>query len=202
MRAPPAKRSKQRTRRALVTKQDLRDNNPKIVDQTEARWLPRLKNWAIAVGAICTALVFLYQGYVWLGMPLFVNERGLDHAITNVKTEVNGKIDATKNEVVGNQNAIKGEITGTLGEVTKKLTDISKNQNASAMEAADMAMKLAFTQLQSLQGQMATWKQALAKNPNDASAQTRVLQLETFIRQNEKDMQDAKDKMTRLRNGQ
>ncbi len=200
--APKKKpRTVRRRRTHPVTKQELQENNPSIVEGVTKKLGPLYK-LAIAVTAIGT---MLYGGaYFWtsIGGQWFVSDHTLDRAINNVKTEVGIKLDSTKNEVVQNQITMKDQITGSIGELTKTLGSISKSQNASAMESADMAMKLAFTQLQSLQGQLATVKLALSKDPNDSMLQTRVLQLETFIKQNERDMQDAKDKQSRLRNGQ
>lgn len=190
---------KRRKRRSHpVTKQELRENNPKIVDGFNKRMSPYYKA-AGGVAAFITFMFLFVQVWESLGGKTLVTDRALDHAISNVKTEVNTKIDSTKNEVVQNQNVIKGEITGSISQITKTLDNVAKSQSASAMDAADMALKLAFTQLQSVQGQLATWKQALAKDPNDQQAQMRVLQLETFVKQNEQDMKDAKDKITKLR---
>lgn len=190
------KRKKRRSH--PVTKQELRDNNPNIVEGVTDRLGPYYR-LAVAITAIGALLWGGAQLYTMLGGRWMVSDYTLDHAISNVKTEVNTKIDSTKNEVVQNQNAIKGEITGSISQITKTLDNVAKSQNASAMDAADMALKLAFTQLQSVQGQLATWKQALAKDPNDQQAQMRVLQLETFVKQNEQDMKDAKDKIAKLR---
>ena len=192
--APPKKKRRPRP----VTRQELVANNPSIADQIENR-ATKWKNRALIVAAIGAAVGVIVQGYLWIGLPALVTDRVLDKTIGNVKTEVNTKIDTTKNEVVQNQNAIKGEITGSISEITKTLNSVARSQSASAMDAADMAFKLAFTQLQSVQGQLATWKQVLAKDPNDPQAQMRVLQLETFVKQNEQDMKDAKDKIAKLR---
>lgn len=198
----PQRKTKRRRSRAShpVTKQEMRENNPEIVDTFNKKMAPYYKA-AGGVAAFITFAFLFIQVWESFGGKTLVSDRALDHAITDVKKEVGTKIEATKTEVVTNQNTIKGEINGNLSKLTETLGSISKSQSASAMDQAEMAMKLAFTQLQSLQSQMATWKQTLVKNPNDSNAQTRVMQLETFIRQNEQDMKDAKDKMTKLRQG-
>lgn len=196
-----AKKAAPRKRSHPVTKTELIENNPNIADAVTTR-LSSIKNLAITITAIAGAIYVAIQVYSWAGGRWMVSDWTLDHAITAVKTEVNTKIDATKNEVVSNQNSIKGEINTNLNELTKTLNSVAKNQNISAIDAAEMASKLAFTQLQSVQGQLATWKQQVAKDPNDQQAQMRVLQLETFVKQNEQDMQEAKQKMSRLRSGQ
>jgi hypothetical protein len=197
----PKKTVRRRTRPHPVTKRELRENNPVLVNSFNKKMGPYYKG-ALIIIAVVTVLGFAWQGWVGMGGKTLVTDRTLEESISGVKKEVGVKIDDTKREVVKNQNDIKTEITGSLGELTKTLGTISKSQNASAMESAEMASKLAFTQLQSLQGQLATVKLALSKDQNDTMLQTRVLQLETFIKQNERDMQDAKDKMSRLRNGQ
>jgi hypothetical protein len=126
----------------------------------------------------------------------------LDKTISTVKTEVNTKIDTTKDEVVKNQNNIKGEITGSLGEVNKTLSNVVKSQSLAVMDQLELQMRLAFVQKQTLQGQLATVNQAIEKNRNDQLALTRKMQLEDFIKQNDTYMQDAQQKMQRLRSGQ
>lgn len=189
---PPRRRSHP------VTKQELKENNPSIADAVTSR-LSSIKNLAITITAIAGAIYVAVQAWTWSGASWLVNDRTLDHAISNVKMEVNTKIDATKNEVVQNQNSIKGEITGTLGELNKTLNSVAKSQTMATMDQVDMQMRLAFTQKQTLQGQLAVVNQALAKDPNDQLALTRKMQLEDFIKQNDTYMQDAQQKMTRLR---
>ncbi len=192
---------RRRVRSHPVTKQELKDNNPSIADQVVDRFA-KWKNLALTFSAIVAAMIFIYQGYFWMGGRAIITDYALDHAITDVKKEVGVKIDDTKKEVVGNQNAIKGEITQTLGELTKTLGTVAKSQSAAAMDQADVQMRLAFTQKQTLQGQLSVVNQALLKDPNDQLALTRKMQLEDFIKQNDVYMQDAQQKMTRLRNGQ
>lgn len=192
--------AKKKVRRP-VTKQDLVENNPSIADQVVDRFA-KWKNLALTFTAIAAAIAVLYNVYFWAGGAALITDRVLDHAISNVKTEVNSKIDTTKNEVVGNQNLIKGEINGTLNDLTKTLNNIVKGQSMATMDQLDMQQRLAFTQKQSLQGQLAVVNQALEKNKNDQLALTRKMQLEDFIRQNDAYMQDAQQKMQRLRSGQ
>jgi hypothetical protein len=184
-----------------VTKRELRENNPSIADQVVDRFA-KWKNLALTFTAIGAAIAILYQAYFWMGGRAIITDYALDKAITGVKTEVNTKITDTKNEVVGNQNTMKTEITGSIGELNKTLNSVAKNQNAAAMDQADVQMRLAFTQKQALQGQLAVVNQALAKDGNDQLAITRKMQLEDFIKQNDTYMQDAQTKMTRLRNAQ
>ena len=193
--------SRRRPRSHPVTKQELRDNNPSIADQVVDRF-SKWKNLALTFTAIGAALAVLYNGYFWMGGRAIITDHALDIAIGNVKTDFTTKIDNTKDEVVKNQNVIKGEITGSLGELNKTLSNVAKNQSAAAMDQADVQMRLAFTQKQTLQGQLAVVNQALVKDPNDQLALTRKMQLEDFIKQNDTYMQDAQQKMTRLRNGQ
>lgn len=199
--APQKKTKRRRSRLHPVTKQEMRANNPEIVETFNKKMAP----WYKAAGGVAAFITFAFLSMqVWesFGGKTLVSDRALDHAITNVKTEVNTKIEDTKKEVVGNQNVMKGEIKTNLDELTKTLNTVAKSQGVSAMDAADMAWKLAFTQLQSVQGQLATWKQVLTKDPNDTQAQMRVLQLESFVKQNEQDMADAKAKITKLRQGE
>lgn len=193
-----SKKTPPRRKSHPVTKQELRDNNPSIADAVTSR-LSSVKNLAITITAIAGAIYVAIQVYSWAGGRWMVSDYTLDHAITNVKTEVNTKIDATKNEVVSNQNSIKGEITGTLGKLNDTLNSVAKSQTMATMDQVDMQMRLAFTQKQTLQGQLAVVNQALAKDPNDQLALTRKMQLEDFIKQNDTYMQDAQQKMTRLR---
>lgn len=181
-----------------ITKQELVDNNPSIADQVVDRFA-KWKNLALTFTAIGAAIALLYQGYFWMGGRAIITDRALDVAIGHVKNEVNTKIDNTKDEVVKNQNVIKGEITGTLGELNKTLNSVAKSQAMATMDQVDMQMRLAFTQKQTLQGQLSVVNQALANNPNDQLALTRKMQLEDFIKQNDAYMQDAQQKMTRLR---
>lgn len=190
-----------RTRSHPVTKQELKENNPSIADAVTNR-LSSLKNLAITITALAGAVYVGIQVWSWSGARWLVSDYTLDHAINNVKTEVNAKITDTKDEVVKNQNVIKGEITGSLGELNKTLNSVAKSQNAAAMDQADVQMRLAFTQKQTLQGQLSVVNQALVKDPNDQLALTRKMQLEDFIKQNDVYMQDAQQKMTRLRSGQ
>ena len=192
---PKVKRSRPRP----VTKQELKDNNPSIADAVTTR-LSSIKNLAITITAIAGAIYVAIQAYSWAGGRWMVSDYTMDRAISNVKTEVNTKIDATKDEVVKNQNTIKSEITNTLGDLTKTLNSVAKSQTASTMDQLDMQMRLAFTQKQSLQGQLATVNQALEKNRNDQLAAARKMQLEDFINQNEVYMQDAQQKISRIRN--
>lgn len=184
-----------------VTKQELEDNNPSIADQVVDRFA-KWKNLALTFTAIGAAVTILYQGYFWMGGRAIITDYALDRAIINVKTEVNAKIVDTKDEVVKNQNVIKGEITGSISELNKTLNGVAKNQSAAAMDQADVQMRLAFTQKQTLQGQLAVVNQALVKDQNDQLALTRKMQLEDFIKQTDTYMQDAQQKMTRLRNVQ
>jgi hypothetical protein len=195
-----------------VTKQELKENNPSIADAVTNR-LSSVKNLAITITAIAGAVYVAIQVYSWAGGRWMVSDFALDTAIKhqnsilenkigNVKNEVNTKIDATKDEVVKNQNVIKGEITGSLGKLTETLSSIAKSQTMATMDQVDMQMRLAFTQKQTLQGQLAVVNQALAKDSNDQLALTRKMQLEDFIKQNDVYMQDAQQKMTRLRSGQ
>lgn len=192
--------AKKATRRRShpVTKKELIENNPSIADQIEDRAV-KWKNRAMIVTAIGAAIAVIVQGYLWMGLPVAVTDRVLDKVIGNVKIEVNTKIDDTKNEVVKNQNVIKSEITGSLGELNKTLSNIAKSQTMATMDQVDMQMRLAFTQKQTLQGQLSVVNQALQKNPNDQLALTRKMQLEDFIKQNDVYMQDAQQKMNRLR---
>lgn len=192
---PKAKQSRSHP----VTKQELKENNPSIADAVTTR-LSSIKNLAITITAIAGAIYVAIQVYSWAGGRWMVSDYTMDRAISNVKTEVNTKIDATKDEVVKNQNTIKSEITGTLGDLTKTLNSVAKSQTASTMDQLDMQMRLAFTQKQSLQGQLATVNQALEKNRNDQLAAARKMQLEDFIKQNEVYMQDAQQKISRIRN--
>lgn len=184
-----------------VTKKELVANNPSIVDQIEDRAKPWQRR-AVIVTSLAAAAFAISQAWLYVGLPLVVTDRALEREIGNVKTEVNKKIDVTKDEVVKNQNVIKGEITGSLGEITKSLNTVAKSQIVSAMDQVDMQMRLAFTQKQTLQGQLSVVNQALIKDPNDQLALTRKMQLEDFIRQNDTYMQDAQQKMVKLRNGQ
>lgn len=193
------KKRKSPSRRA-VTRQDLIKNNPSIADQVVDRFA-KWKNLALTFTAIAAAIAVIYNVYFWMGGQALITDRVLDRAIGNVKTEVNTKIDTTKDEVVKNQNTIKSEITGTLGELTKTLNSVAKSQTLSTMDQLDMQVRLAFTQKQSLQGQLAVVNQALEKNKNDQLAITRKMQLEDFIKQNDVYMQDAQQKMQRLRSG-
>lgn len=190
--------SRRRSRSQPVTKQELRDNNPSIADQVVDRFA-KWKNLALTFTAIGAAITVLYQGYFWMGGRAIITDYTLDHAITDVKKEVGIKIDDTKKEVVTNQQAIKAEITGSIGELNKTLNTVAKSQSAAAMDQAEVQQRLAFTQKQTLQGQLAVVNQALVKDPNDQLALTRKMQLEDFIKQNDTYMQDAQQKMTRLR---
>ncbi len=189
------------TKSKPVTRRELRENNPSIADQVVDRFA-KWKNLALTFTAIVAAIVVLYQAYFWAGGRAIITDYALDKAITGVKTEVNTKIDTTKDTVLHNQDAVKTEITGSINKLSDTLNSVAKNQNAAAMDQADVQMRLAFTQKQSLQGQLAVVNQALAKNQNDQLAVTRKMQLEDFIKQNDQYMQDAQTKMTRLRNGQ
>jgi hypothetical protein len=190
-----------RRRSHPVTKQELQENNPSIAEAVTRR-LSSLKNLAITITAIAGAVYVAIQVWSWSGARWLVSDHTLDLAIVNVKKEVGAKIDDTKDEVVKNQNVIKGEITGSLGELNKTLNSVAKNQSAAAMDQADVQMRLAFTQKQTLQGQLAVVNQALIKDSNDQLAITRKMQLEDFIKQNDAYMQEAQQKMTKLRNGQ
>jgi hypothetical protein len=190
--------AKPKPRRAPVTKQDLVANNPSIADQVADRFA-KWKNLALTFTAIAAAVAVIYNIYFWMGGAALITDRVLDRAIVGVKTEVNTKIDTTKDEVVKNQNVIKSEITGTLGQLTKTLDNVAKSQMLSTMDQLDMQVRLAFTQKQSLQGQLSVVNQALEKNKGDQLALTRKMQLEDFIKQNDTYMQDAQQKMQRLR---
>lgn len=181
-----------------VTKQELKENNPSIADAVTKRLGP-LYRLALAITAIGGVAWGGAQIYTMMGGRWMVSDWTLDHAISTVKTEVNTKIDSTKNEVMSNQNVIKDQITGSLNKVTDTLNNISKSQSAAAMDQADMQMRLAFTQKQALQGQLSVVTQALAKDPNDQLALSRKMQLEDFIKQNDQYMQDAQAKMNHLR---
>lgn len=196
-----AKKKAQRRRPHAVTRQELKANNPDIAEAVTNRFA-KWKNLALTFSAIAAAIAIIYNGYFWIGGAALITDRVLDRAIIGVKTEVNTKIDSTKDEVVKNQNSIKSEITGTLSDLTKTLNSVAKNQNLSTMDQLDMQVRLAFTQKQSLQGQLAVVNQALGKNKDDQLALTRKMQLEDFIKQNETYMQDAQQKMQRLRSGQ
>lgn len=176
-----------------VTKRELKANNPNIADAVTSR-LSSFKNLAITITALAGACCVFIQVYDWSGARKLVSDVTLSHAISDVKTEVNTKI-----EVVNNQNSIKGEITGSIGKLNETLSSVAKNQTAAAMDQADVQMRLAFTQKQTLQAQLAVVNQALIKDPNDQLAVTRKMQLEDFIKQNDQYMQDAQLKMTRLR---
>jgi hypothetical protein len=195
------KKAPARRRRHPVTKQELQENNPSIAEAVTSRLAPFYK-LAITITALAGAAYVFIQVYSWAGGRWMVSDYTLDHAITNVKTEVNAKIVDTKDEVVRNQNVIKGEITGSLGELNKTLNSVAKSQTMATMDQVDMQMRLAFTQKQTLQGQLSVVNQALVKDPNDQLALTRKMQLEDFIKQNDTYMQDAQQKMTRLRSGQ
>lgn len=190
---------KKRVRRVPVTKQELKDNNPNIADAVTSRLGPYYR-LAVAITAIGALLWGGAQVYIALGGRWMVSDHTLDMAITGVKTEVNAKIVDTKDEVVKNQNVIKGEITSSIGEVVKTLNSVVKNQNMAVMDQADVQVRLSFTQKQALQGQLSVVNQALVRDPNDQIALTRKMQLEDFIKQNDQYMQDAQNKMTRLRN--
>lgn len=193
----PAKK-RRRPREHPVTKQELKDNNPSIADAVTTR-LSSVKNLAITITAIAGAVYVAIQVYNWAGGRWMVSDYTLDNAINKVKVEVNTKLDTTKDEVVRNQNVIKGEITGSLGKLSDTLNTVAKSQTMATMDQVDMQMRLAFTQKQTLQGQLAVVNQALAKDPNDQLALTRKMQLEDFIKQNDTYMQDAQQKMGRLR---
>lgn len=210
--AAPTKRSQPKRRRSHpVTARELRNNNPDIAEAVTNRMQPYYK-LAVSIAAIAAAIVAMYQGYIWMGGRVLVSDHALetviraqnetiDGKIGTVKTEVNAKIDTTKETVLRSQDTIKGEITGTLGKLTDTLNTISKSQTLSAMDQAEMQMRLAFTQKQTLQGQMAAISQALVKDPNDQLALTRKMQIEDFIRQNDNYMQEAQSRMQRLRSG-
>lgn len=194
-------RKTKRRRAHPVTKRELQANNPNIADAVTSRLTP-YKNLAIVITSIAGAVYVFVQIYTYAGGRWMVSDYTLDHAITNVKTEVNTKIDATRDEVVKNQNSIKTEITGSLGKLTDTLGAVAKSQNSAAMDQADVQMRLSFTQKQTLQAQLGVVNQALAKDSNDQLALTRKMQLEDFIKQNDVYMQDAQTKMNRLRNNQ
>jgi hypothetical protein len=212
LRAKSRSTTKRRSPSHPVTKQELRENNPSIAEAVTHRLSPYYK-LALIVGAIAIALTFVYQGYVGLGGRLLVTDHTLetvvraqnenmDAKIGVMKTEVNTKIDTTKDTVIRSQEAIKGEITGSLGKLTETLNRVSRSQSAAAMDQADVQMRLAFTQKQTLQAQLAVVNQVLTKDPNDQLALTRKMQLEDFIKQNETYMQDAQQRMQRLRSAQ
>jgi hypothetical protein len=203
--------SRRRTRSHPVTKRELVENNP-VMAETIATKMAPYKNLAIVITSIAGAV---YVGWSLWGMTVgtLVDRHAMDGAIKDqnvvldnkinaVKIEVGGKIEDTKKEVVTNQNTIKTEITGSIGELSKALNSVAKNQSAAAMDQAEVQQRLAFTQKQTLQGQLAVVNQALVKDPNDQLALTRKMQLEDFIKQNDVYMQDAQQKMTRLRSGQ
>lgn len=195
-----AKSTARKRRPHPVTKRELVENNPNIVEGITQRLGPLYK-LAIAVTAIGAMVYGVIQIYDWSGARKLVSDVTLSHAITDVKNEVNLKIVDTKNEVVKNQNEIKGEITSSIGKLNETLSSVAKNQNAAAMDQADVQMRLAFTQKQTLQAQLAVVNQALIKDPNDQLALARKIQLEDFIKQNDAYMQDAQIKMSRLRQG-
>jgi carbon monoxide dehydrogenase subunit G len=197
MSRPPPKR--RRAPSHPVTKRELQENNPSIAEAVTKR-LSNLKNLAITITAIAGAAYVAIQVWSWSGARWLVSDHTLDLAIGTVKKDFNAKIDDTKDEVVKNQNQIKGEITGSLGDLNKTLNSVARNQSAAAMDQADVQMRLAFTQKQTLQGQLAVVNQSLVKDTNDQLALTRKMQLEDFIKQNDTYMQDAQQKMTRLRN--
>lgn len=194
-----AKKTVRRSR--PVTKREMVANNPSIADQIEDRAKPWQRR-AVIVTSIAAAAFVISQAWFYVGLPLVVTDRALEREIGNVKTEVNKKIDVTKDEVVKNQNVIKGEITGSLGEITKSLNTVAKSQIVSAMDQVDMQMRLAFTQKQNLHSRLSAINQVLLKNPNDQLALTQKMQLEDFIKQNDTYLQDAQQKMVKLRNGQ
>lgn len=197
MAAPRKKRSQTRE---PVTKQDLRENNPSIADAVTRKLAP-YKNVALTITALAGAGYILSQVYFSVGGRSWVTDYTLDQAIGNVKTEVNTKIETTKDTVLKNQDSIKTEITGTLNSVNKTLSDIARSQNSAAMDQAEVQMRLAFTQKQALQSQLSVVNQALIKDPNDQLALTRKMQIDDAMRQNDQYMRDAQEKMLKLRNG-
>lgn len=207
--ATPKKRAPRR-RSHPVTKQEMVANNPATAEAVMQRFSPLQKSLVYIAGAVA-GLAAIGTVWSWFGAKTVVWDRDLAKVVSDqntsfenklgtVKAEVNTKIDNTKDEVVKNQNTIKGEITGTLSELTKTLNNVAKSQVMSTMDQLDMQVRLGFTQKQSLQGQLAVVNQILDKNKNDPLAQARKMQLEDFIKQNEAYMQDAQQKMSRLRN--
>lgn len=198
-----AKRSKARKPRSSsrpVTVTELKDNNPSIVDL----WTSRMSRWvklAITVSALAAGVAVLYNGYFWMGGRAVITDFALDKAMDSQNKTIDIKITAVKTDVTSKVDDTKKEIIGNLDKVSGTLTTIAKSQSAAAMDQADTKQRLAFTQQQTLQAQLAVVNQALLKDPNDQLAVTRKMQLEGFIRQNEQYMQDAQAQLNRLRMG-
>lgn len=198
----PAKKkaAPRRKRSHPVTVSELKDNNPSIVELLSTRMSKWVK-LAIAVSTIGAAVAVLYNGYFWMGGRAVITDFALDKAINQQNLVIDGKITAVKTDVTGKVEDTKKEIIGNLDKVSGTLATIAKSQTAASMDQADTKARLAFTQQQTLQAQLAVVNQALAKDPNDQLALTRKMQLEGFIRQNEQYMQDAQNQLNRLRMG-
>lgn len=183
-----------------VTVDELKENNPSIVELLTSRMSKWVK-LAITVSALAAGIAVIYNGYFWMGGRAVITDYALDKAIDSQNKIIDTKITTVKTEVTGKVDDTKKEIIGNLDKVSGTLATIAKNQSAATMDQADTKQRLAFTQQQTLQAQLAVVNQALIKDPNDQLAITRKMQLEGFIRQNEQYMQDAQSQLQRLRMG-
>ena len=183
-----------------VTVDELKENNPSIVELMTSRMSKWVKA-AITLTALSAAAAVIYNGYFWMGGKRVVMEDVMQLAIQDQNRVIESKITAVKTDVTGKVDDTKKEIIGTLDKVSGTLASIAKSQSVAAMDQADTKQRLAFTQLQTLQAQLAVVNQALVKDPNDQLAVTRKMQLEGFIRQNEQYMQDTQSQLQRLRMG-
>lgn len=204
MASKPKPRSSSKTRKPRgsqpATVEDLKDNNPSIVELLTSRMSKWVK-LAITISALAAGTTVLYQGYFWMGGRAVITDFALDKAIDSQNKIIDSKITAVKTDVSTKVDDTKKEIIGNLDKVSGTLSAIAKSQSAASMDQADTKARLAFTQQQTLQAQLAVVNQALAKDPNDQLAATRKMQLEGFIRQNEQYMQDAQSQLNRLRMG-
>ena len=198
IRSKPSK--PRRARSHPVTVNELKDNNPSIVELMTSRMSKWVK-LAITITATAAAVTVLYQGYIYMGGRTVITDFALDKAISSQNLIIDNKITAVKTDVTAKVDDTKKEIIGNLDKVNGTLSTIAKSQSAASMDQADTKARLAFTQQQTLQAQLAVVNQALAKDANDQLALTRKMQLEGFIRQNEQYMQDAQTQLNRLRMG-
>ncbi len=204
---PRPKRVVKPSQTSAVVRQELRHNNPTIVGLLTER----LKPWmglAVAIAAIVVAMGYFGGLWKWAGGDSFVWSREMQQQVTAIKDEVKnhisqitGKVDSTKQEVLNVAEKNKDEVKKDVSSVARQVDALVSQVSRQSIQQLEQSTRLGFVQKQSLSGQLSVVKQALNQpgRENDPVLKDRERQLEDFIRFTDKQMDEDRAELSRLK---
>lgn len=161
----------------------------------------KMKTWALWIAAIGAAATVIYKGYIWAGLPQFVDSGTFHNTLEHVKTEVGNKLVETKTEVLTHANRNTDEVRTDVGSVKKQIDSIARGQAQARIDQLELQQRVLFQQKNTLSNNL-NGVQIQLNDPTKASDPfllQRKSELQNLIAITDRDFEAIAERLRRAR---